>query len=178
MKEKNKTAGYQQVFVSNLVTEEDLLVTRQLPKVKDEVFSISFKGLYLSPTGEVQLGNLLPNRPIKLFTRTGCYRREIGYGRLSKGLIRTLEFEKLEIFEYQEANRSDRSFRTMMLHIVLCLRELQLAHRIVMLSARNMSYNAKLTVDFEVYLPKSKVFMEISSLSNCGDFQCRRSGLR
>lgn len=168
-----------EIKVTNLVTEDELTVTGQLPLFKkDELFETNRKGFYLSPTGEVQLGNLIIDNkklPNRLFTLSNCFRQETNYGKFSQGLIRTIEFEKIEIFSYSENDRSKYEHRFMMLWVFNILKNIfKLPIRIIRLAANDTGYSSTVTYDFEVYLPVTKIWMEISSVSNCKDYQILR----
>ena len=171
--------GFDDVYCPGLIKAKHLISTGQFPKFKDEVVGLSWSiGMYLSPTGEVQLGNLHVNSERMLTTLTRCYRPEVPYGRASRGLIRNVEFEKRELFVYSLPYKSWSYFRLMLLMIGNLLDKFKLTYRAITLSANEMAFQASSTVDFEVLLHSEKRWLEVSSCSNCTDFQSKRIPLR
>lgn len=176
---KRHLRTFKVTFVScpEIVTDKMLTVTGQFPKFRKEVFQISER-YFLSPTGEVQLGNLRVEAPVLLATLSKCYRREKGYGKSHKGLIRNLEFEKLELFGYSDPSQSWERFFLALLIVTSAVRKMGFTYRIVELPIEEISFAAAKTLDIEVWLPVSRTWMEISSISNCLDYQSRRGQLR
>jgi seryl-tRNA synthetase len=178
--------GYREVSTPALVAPEILRGTGQLPKFADDLFRLERDDLYLIPTAEVTLTNLLAGEivdeaalPIKLTALTPCFRREAGSaGRDTRGLIRQHQFQKVELVRFETAERSERALEELVEDATRVLRELDLPWRAMRLCGGDLGFGAQKTVDLEVWLPSQKTYREISSCSNCGDFQARRAQIR
>jgi len=180
--------GYTEVIPPYLVTAETLTGTGQLPKFEGDLFKTSAgdRDLYLIPTAEVPLTNLhkdeileaasLPKRYVAF---TPCFRSEAGsYGKDVRGLVRQHQFHKVELVELTTQESSMDELERMTADAEEVLKRLGLAYRVVVLSTGDMGFSAAKTYDIEVWLPGQQAYREISSCSNCTDFQARRAGLR
>jgi seryl-tRNA synthetase len=180
--------GYREVLPPYLVTGETLTGTGQLPKFESDLFKTAAgeRELYLIPTAEVPLtclhrdemleADTLPRRYVAL---TPCFRSEAGsYGKDVRGLIRQHQFHKVELVKLTTPESSAAELESMVADAEEVLRRLGLAYRVVLLSTGDMGFAAARTYDIEVWLPGQEAYREISSCSNCGDFQARRASLR
>lgn len=177
--------GYTEMYVPYMVNADSLKGTGQLPKFEEDLFKVS-DGYYMIPTSEVPLTNtvrdtiLFPNDlPMKLTAHTPCFRSEAGSaGRDTRGLIRQHQFEKVEMVQIVRADTSMQALEEMTAQAESILQALELPYRVVMLCTGDMGFGAVKTYDIEVWLPSQDAYREISSCSNCGDFQARRMGAR
>ncbi|MDQ1340652.1 MAG: seryl-tRNA synthetase [Campylobacterota bacterium] len=182
----NSSRGFKEVCVPAITNSESLLGTGQLPKFEEDLFKIDDDNLYLIPTSEVQLTNLFRDEivdaeelPIKLTSHTPCFRKEAGSaGRDTRGMIRQHQFEKVELVSITHPQKSDEVFEEMVDTASDLLTSLGLPHRLVNLCGGDLGFGAAKTVDIEVWLPSSKRYREISSVSNVRDFQARRAMIR
>ncbi|MFF4324324.1 serine--tRNA ligase [Streptomyces sp. NPDC001568] len=180
--------GYVEHGVPHLVNRESMTGTGQLPKFADDLFATDAadRELLLIPTAEVPLVNLYRGEtlqdgelPLALTAFTPCYRAEAGsYGRDTRGLVRLHQFEKVELVRICRPDRSQEELELLVGHAESALRRLGLAHRVVELRAGDLGFAARRTYDIEVWLPGQGTYREISSCSDCGDFQGRRAGIR
>lgn len=179
--------GYQEVYVPYLVNSGALMGTGQLPKFADDLFSMAGDPpLRLIPTAEVPLTNLVARQiipeeslPIKMVAHTPCFRSEAGsHGRDVRGLIRQHQFDKVELVWVVRPEDSDAALEQLRGHAEAVLQALELPYRVVMLSSGDMGFAAACTYDIEVWLPGQEAYREISSCSNCTDFQARRMQAR
>lgn len=177
--------SYTEMYVPYMVNADSLKGTGQLPKFEEDLFKVS-DGYYMIPTSEVPLTNtvrdtiLSPNDlPMKLTAHTPCFRSEAGSaGRDTRGLIRQHQFEKVEMVQIVRADTSMQALEEMTAQAESILQALELPYRVVMLCTGDMGFGAVKTYDIEVWLPSQDAYREISSCSNCGDFQARRMGAR
>ncbi len=184
--------GYTEVAPPYLVKDSAMRGTGQLPKFADDAFRIARQGderaydLYLIPTAEVPLTNLHGEEilegdrlPVAYTAHTPCFRSEAGsYGKDVRGLIRQHQFDKVELVRLATPETSDAELEKMTRHAATVLERLELHHRIVALCAGDIGFSAQKTYDLEVWLPGQDAYREISSCSNCGDFQARRAQIR
>jgi seryl-tRNA synthetase len=180
--------GYREVIPPYLVTAETLRGTGQLPKFEADLFKTSAgdRTLYLIPTAEVPLTNLhrdemLPAAalPIKYVACTPCFRSEAGsYGKDVRGLIRQHQFHKVELVKLAAPEHSMDELESMVSDAEEVLKRLELPYRVILLSTGDMGFSSAKTYDIEVWLPGQDSYREISSCSNCADFQARRANLR
>ncbi|MFJ6216724.1 serine--tRNA ligase [Streptomyces sp. NPDC092296] len=180
--------GYVEHSVPFLVTRKTMTGTGQLPKFEEDLFAtgVADRELFLIPTAEVPLTNLYadeiipPNElPIALTAQTPCFRSEAGsYGRDTRGLIRQHQFAKVEMVRICSPEDARAQMELMVGHAEACLKELDLAYRVVTLAAGDTGFSARLTYDIEVWLPSQSTYREISSVSDFGTFQGRRAGIR
>lgn len=186
MVKHNSKHGFEVTLPPALVNDETLTVSGNFPKFKDDVFAVSQDGLYLIPTSEVALANLYRDQilaidqlPIRLTSWTSCFRREAGnYGRNERGLIRIHQFEKVELFSICEPEKSGQELEMMVNCAEEILKALGLHYRVSLLAAQDCSFQSSKTYDIEVWLPGQKQYYEVSSASNCSDFQARRGKIR
>lgn len=172
---------YTEVSAPHIVKEETLIGTGQLPKFKDDLFKVG-NGKWLIPTAEVTLTNFFKGRilnkkelPIRLVSQSCCYRAEAGSaGQDTKGMIRLHEFKKVELVSIVEKNKSEEELERLLKSASKVLDLLELPYRVVKLSTGDMGFSASKTFDIEVWVPSQKKYREISSCSNCRDFQARR----
>jgi seryl-tRNA synthetase len=177
--------GYQEVAPPLLVRDEAVFGTGQLPKFSEDLFKTT-DGRWLIPTAEVSLTNLVreqilsePDLPIRFAALTQCFRSEAGAaGRDTRGLIRQHQFEKVELVAICRPEESDAEHERMTRAAEGVLEALELPYRRMLLCAGDMGFTARKTFDLEVWLPGQATYREISSCSNCGDFQARRMDAR
>jgi seryl-tRNA synthetase len=182
-----KEHGYTEVYVPYLVNGDSLLGTGQLPKFEADLFRISGENpYYLIPTAEVPVTNLVrglivepDDMPRRWVAHTPCFRSEAGsYGKDVRGLIRQHQFQKVELVHLSAPETSFDELELMTANAGRVLERLGLAYRVVCLSTGDMGFSSTKTYDLEVWLPGQNAYREISSCSNCGDFQARRADLR
>jgi seryl-tRNA synthetase len=177
--------GYQEVYVPYMVNAESLRGTGQLPKFEADLFKLQGdSGYYLIPTAEVPITNLYRNtivepteleKGLRFTCHTPCFRSEAGsYGRDTRGMIRQHQFEKVELVQLVRPSESDAALDALCGHAETILQKLQLPYRKVLLCGGDLGFSARKTYDLEVWLPGQSAYREISSCSNCGDFQARR----
>jgi seryl-tRNA synthetase len=185
MLDRQTAAGFTEVIPPLLVRDEAVFGTGQLPKFADDLFRTT-DGRWLIPTAEVSLTNMVREQilaeaelPIRLTALTQCFRSEAGAaGRDTRGLIRQHQFEKVELVAIATPEQSDAVHAEMTRAAEAILEELGLAYRRVLLCTGDMGFTARKTFDLEVWLPGQSCYREISSISNCGDFQARRMNAR
>ncbi len=179
--------SYTETLPPFLVNRKSLFGTNQLPKFEEELFHIKDeRGFALIPTAEVPVTNyhaeeILDAKDLPKFyaAYTPCFRSEAGsYGRDTRGLIRQHQFEKVELVKLTLPENSEAEHEKLTENAERILQLLGLPYRTVVLSTGDMGFGAKKTYDIEVWLPSQKTYREISSCSNCGDFQARRMNLR
>ena len=178
--------GYTEVLPPALVNTSSLTGSGQLPKFAEESFKCADDDLWLTPTAEVPLtslhrGEIIPKHllPLKYVAYSPCFRREAGsYGRDTKGLIRLHQFNKVELYWFMDPEKSGAALDQITADAEAVLQELELPYRVVELCTGDLGFSAQKTYDLEVWLPGAKTYREISSCSNCGDFQARRSSIR
>lgn len=180
--------GFDMWMVPHLVKPDILFGSGQLPKFEKQLFKLDDKDypLYLIPTAEVALNGLHYDEifkeedlPKKYVSYTPCFRREAGAaGSQERGLIRTHQFNKVEMFAFTTPQHADQVFHEMMHSAEEILQTLNLHYRNMLLVTGDMSFAAAQTVDIEVYLPGQNRYYEVSSVSNCTDYQARRSQIR
>ncbi|HEV8238894.1 MAG TPA: serine--tRNA ligase [Thermoanaerobaculia bacterium] len=178
--------GYREVLPPFMVRGEALEGTGQLPKFGPDLFKIEGHDLYLVPTAEVPLTNLHRDEvldeaalPLRYTAYTPCFRAEAGsHGRDVRGLIRQHQFNKVELVQLTTPAQSYAALEELTGHAERVLQELGLPYRVVSLSTGDLGFAAAKTYDVEVWLPGQDAYREISSCSNCEDFQARRANLR
>ncbi|HLI16734.1 MAG TPA: serine--tRNA ligase [Rhodanobacteraceae bacterium] len=180
--------GYTECNVPLLVNPETMQGTGQLPKFEEDLFSttVGETKRYLIPTAEVSLTNLVRDSiveadalPMRLTAHTPCFRAEAGsYGKDVKGMIRQHQFEKVELVQIVEPSKSFEALEELTSHAEKVLWKLELPYRKMALCTGDMGFAAAKTYDLEVWLPSQNMYREISSCSNCTDFQARRMQAR
>ena len=177
--------GYTEYYTPYLVNGDSLLGTGQLPKFGDDLFVTQKnddESLYLIPTSEVSLTNTVRDEiidpkhlPIRMTAHTPCFRSEAGsYGKDTRGMIRQHQFDKVEMVQITKPELSYEALEEMLSHAENILKALDLPYRVMTLSSGDMGFGAAKTYDIEVWLPSQQQYREISSISNCEDFQARR----
>ena len=179
--------GYEETYVPYLVQSQALVGTGQLPKFEEDLFkTTSETPFYLIPTAEVPLTNLARDvifdadqLPLRFTAHTPCFRSEAGsYGQDTRGMIRQHQFEKVELVQLVAAGTSEQALEELTGHAETILQRLELPYRVVSLCSGDVGFGARKTYDIEVWLPGQDRYREISSCSNCGDFQSRRMQAR
>jgi seryl-tRNA synthetase len=179
--------GYMEVYLPYLVNAETMLGTGQLPKFGEDAFATTDDPpRYLVPTAEVPMTNLAAGRifdaeelPVRMTSQTPCFRREAGsHGKDTRGMIRQHQFEKVELVQIVRPESSFEALDELTGHAETILQKLELPYRTVVLSTGDMGFAACKTHDIEVWLPGQGAYREISSCSNCSDFQARRMQAR
>lgn len=177
--------GYEEIAPPVLVRDDALFGTGQLPKFAEDLFHTT-DGRWLIPTAEVSLTNMVREKilsdtelPLRLTALTQCFRSEAGSaGRDTRGFIRQHQFEKVELVSITTPEASDAEHERMTEAAEAVLDRLGLHFRRMLLCSGDMGFTARKTFDLEVWLPGQKAYREISSCSNCGDFQARRMNAR
>jgi seryl-tRNA synthetase len=177
--------GYMEIAPPLLVRDQAVYGTGQLPKFAEDLFRTT-DDRWLIPTAEVSLTNLAAGRllpedelPLRLTALTACFRSEAGAsGRDTKGIIRQHQFNKVELVSVTTPEQSAAEHERMVQCAESILKRLELPFRTVLLCSGDMGFTARKTYDLEVWLPSQKTYREISSCSNCGDFQARRMDAR
>ncbi|OFV80076.1 MAG: serine--tRNA ligase [Acidobacteria bacterium RBG_13_68_16] len=186
MLDLHRGTGYREVYVPFLVNSDALIGTGQLPKFGADLFHIEGTELYLVPTAEVPVTNLHRGEvleeaslPRRYCAYTPCFRAEAGsYGRDVRGLIRQHQFDKVELVHFATPETSYAELEVLTKAAESVLRRLGLPYRVVTLSTGDMGFAAAKTHDLEVWLPGQACYREISSCSNCEDFQARRADIK
>jgi seryl-tRNA synthetase len=185
MLDKAEGHGYTEHYLPMVANSQSLTSTGQLPKFSEDLFQLT-DDYYLIPTAEVPLTNLYRNQivdmnkfPLKLSAHTSCFRSEAGsYGRDTKGLIRQHQFEKVELVQICHPDHSFEALENLTSHAESVLKDLNLPYQVVELCTGDLGFSAAKTYDLEVWIPSQETFREISSCSNCTDFQARRAKIR
>lgn len=185
----NAKRGFELYSLPFIVNADTMQGTGQLPKFEEDLFKLESeeeRAFYLIPTAEVPLTNLYndeiiaaENLPIKMTAHTPCFRKEAGSaGRDTRGIIRQHQFHKVELVAITKPEESMAMLDEMVSCASDMLSELGLAHRLMALCSGDMGFSATKTIDLEVWIPSQNKYREISSVSNCGDFQARRAKIR
>ena len=178
--------GYTEILPPYMVSSACMLGTGQLPKFDEDMFRIEGHDFYLIPTAEVPLTNLFREEvieakelPIYLTAYTPCFRAEAGsHGRDTRGVIRQHQFNKVELVKIVTPQESYQELERMTADAEEVLQLLGLPYRVMLLSTGDMGFSAAKTYDIEVWMPSYNEYKEISSCSNCEDFQARRANIR
>ena len=189
MLDAHTAKGYVEILPPYLVGRAAMTGTGQLPKFEEDAFKTREASeqdeRFLIPTSEVPLTNLHRDEileaplPIRYTAWTPCFRREAGsYGKDTKGLIRQHQFHKVELVHFAEPDRSDQALEALTADAEAILQRLGLHYRVVQLCTGDLGFSAARTYDLEVWLPGQNAYREISSCSNCGDYQARRANIR
>ena len=177
--------GYTEIFPPILGNRETFTATGQLPKFEEDMYVCS-DDLLLAPTAEVPVTNIFRDEilseadlPIKFAAYTPCFRREAGsYGKDVRGIIRQHQFNKVEMVKFAHPDNSFDELEKMISNAEEVLKRLEIHHRVVLLSTGDLGFAAAKCYDLEVWMPASAEFREISSCSNCTDFQARTGNIR
>lgn len=186
MLKNNVAHGFQPILPPYVVNAKSLEAASNFPRFRDQVYEIVDHDLFLTPTAEVNLTNLyrdtilsLEQLPVRLTAWTSCFRREAGgYGAHERGLIRIHEFEKVELYSIVEPEKSEQELEYMRGCAEKILQTLGLHYRVSLLAAQDCSFASAKTYDLEVWMPGQNAYYEVSSCSNCTDFQARRAAIR
>lgn len=180
--------GFKEFWPPVIANRATLYGTGQLPKFEEDMFHVRSDGedMYLISTAEVALTNIHRDEtidgaklPLHYTAFTPCFREEAGSaGRDTRGIIRQHEFDKVEMVKFSRPETSDEELASMVAEAEWLLQELKLPYRIVNLCGGDLGFSARQTFDIEVWLPSYNAYKEISSCSNCGDFQARRANIR
>jgi len=178
--------GRELIIPPYLVNSHSMYSSGQFPKFRDQAYECKDDDLVLIPTSEVPLLNLLRDEilddkllPLRLASFTPCFRREAGtYGAGERGLVRVHQFHKVEIFSYTRPDESMDELDRMVKHAEGLVEALELPYRTSILATGDLAQQAAYTVDVEVWLPGQNAFSEVSSVSNCTDYQARRANIR
>jgi len=178
--------GYEEILPPFLVKSEIMLGTGQLPKFADDLYKCEGEDLWLIPTAEVPLTNLYSGEvieqkefPLKLTAYTPCFRREAGaYGKDIKGYIRQHQFDKVELVKIVKPKESYKELELLTNDAEEILKLLEIPYRIIELCSGDLGFSAAKTYDLEVWIPSQDKYREVSSCSNCTDFQARRANIR
>jgi seryl-tRNA synthetase len=178
--------GYREVTPPYLVRSEAMRGTGQLPKLADDAYQVEGDDLWLIPTAEVPLTNLHGDEilgpddvPRHFVGYTACFRREAGAaGRDTRGIIRIHQFDKVELVRLERPEDSQAALAELTTHAETVLQRLGLAYRVILLAAGDMAGSSSMTYDLEVFSPGVQRWLEVSSCSNCTDYQARRAKIR
>ncbi len=178
--------GYTEVYAPYLVNADSMRGTGQFPKFEDDQFAVTADGLYLIPTAEVPVTNIVRGEilagadlPLKFVCHTPCFRREAGsYGKDTRGMIRQHQFDKVELVQIIHPEKSYEGLEALTGHAENILKKLGLPYRVMTLCTGDMGFSAAKTYDIEVWLPGQDAYREISSCSNFEAFQARRMHAR
>ena len=178
--------GYQENIPPFMVNRNTMTGTGQLPKFEEDLFHVDGSDYFLIPTAEVPLTNIYAgeilsaeNMPLYMTAYTPCFREEAGsYGKDVRGLIRLHQFNKVELVKYSLPEDSDKELDKLTANAEEVLKRLDLPYRVVDLCSGDIGFSAARTFDLEVWLPGQNTYREISSCSNCRDFQARRANIR
>jgi seryl-tRNA synthetase len=182
----NKEHGFSPILPPYLVNYAALEAASNFPRFIDAVYAIPEDNLYLTPTAEVNLTNRYKEHifeaqelPVRMTAWTSCFRKEAGgYGSTERGLIRIHQFEKVELYSITTPQESKDEHERMLACAEGILQKLGLHYRISLLAGQDTSFAAAKTYDIEVWMPGQKMYYEVSSVSNCTDFQARRAAIR
>jgi seryl-tRNA synthetase len=178
--------GYKEWWPPILANEQTLTGTGQLPKFEDDLFKTVGEGLYLIPTAEVVLTNIhrdevleAADLPLRYTAYTPCFREEAGSaGRDTRGMIRVHQFDKVELVKFASPETSMDELEGMVVDASYMLELLDLPYRVITLCTGDLGFGSALTYDIEVWMPSYEGYKEISSCSNCSDFQARRASIK
>ena len=186
MLDTHAEAGFDEIYPPYLVNGKSMVASGQLPKFKDENYKCADDDLHLIPTSEVPLTNMHRDEtcdesvlPYKYVSYSACFRREAGtYGKDMKGLIRVHQFDKVELFKFTTPETSFTELESLTLQAEEILKRLKIPYRVIHLCTGDMGFASAKTYDIEVWMPGLNCYKEISSCSNCTDFQARRAGIK
>ena len=178
--------GYTEVFPPFLINRAAMIGTGQLPKFEEDMYRLRDEDLYLAPTAEVPVANIHREEilredqlPIQYCAYTPCFRREAGAaGKETRGMIRVHQFDKVEMIKFVKPETSYDELDKMVANAETVLQRLGLHYRVVLLCTGDMGFASTKTYDIEVWAPGQKAYLEVSSCSNCEDFQARRANIR
>jgi seryl-tRNA synthetase len=178
--------GYTEVFPPFLINRNAMIGTGQLPKFEEDMYRLRDEEMYLAPTAEVPVTNIHRDEilreeqlPIYYCAYTPCFRREAGAaGKQTRGMIRVHQFDKVEMIKFVKPENSYEELEKMLTNAERVLQVLGLHYRVVLLCTGDMGFASAKTYDIEVWAPGQNAYLEVSSCSNCEDFQARRANIR
>ncbi len=178
--------GYRELYVPFAVNRDSARGTGQLPKLEEDMYLIEKDDLFLIPTSEVPITNMHRNEilngkdfPVKYTAFSACFRREAGaYGADTRGLLRVHQFNKVELVQIVEPDKSEETHQAILEHALAILERLKIRYRISDLCCGELSFGAARCFDIEIWAPGTQSWLEVSSVSNYRDFQARRMNLR
>lgn len=182
----HRAGGYRELYLPFVVREEVLFGAGQLPKFRDNIYKDDDDDMWLVPTAEIPLtgfhgGEIVEadNLPLSYTAYTPCFRREkMSHGRDVRGIKRGHQFDKVELYKLTRPEDSAAALEEMRAHVSRLCDALGLHYRVVQLCSADIGFGSQITYDFEAWAPGCQEWLEISSVSNCGDFQARRANLR
>lgn len=182
----NEKNGFRVLHIPQVANYETIKNAGNLPRFTDELFFIANMDLILIPTAEVVLASYCQDRiyqydqlPVRITSWTRCYRKEVGgYGANERGLIRIHEFEKIELFSFTSEDRSQQELEYMVKLVEGLLQLFNIHYKVMLLASQDCSFSSAKTYDIEIWLPGQNQYKEVSSISNCTDFQARRSNTK
>ena len=186
MLDEHAKEGYTEMLPPYIVNAQTMYGTGQFPKFKEDVYQVNGEDMTLIPTAEVPLTNYyrdevipMEKLPVYFTALTPCFRSEAGSaGRDTRGLIRMHQFNKVEMVKFAKPEESDEELESMTAEAEYLLQQLGLPYRVISLCTGDLGFSARQTYDVEVWLPSYNAYKEISSCSNCGDFQARRANIK
>ena len=178
--------GYTEVFPPFLINRRAMTGTGQLPKFEEDMYRFPEDDLFLDPTAEVPVTNIYADEildgsklPIYLTAYTACFRREAGAaGKDTRGLLRVHQFDKVELAKFTKPEESYDELEKLTANAEVVLRRLAVPYRVVLLCTADLGFSSAKTYDLEAYSPGVGQWLELSSCSNCEDFQARRANIR
>ncbi len=181
-----KKHGYTEVYAPCMVTKECMICSGNLPKFSENLYFDAEDDLWLIPTAEVPLTSLHHNEilqiedlPLRYVALTPCFRREkMAWGRDTRGIKRVHQFNKVELYKVVEPQTSEEELDQLVQDAEEICQKLDIPYRVVELCAPELGFSSQKTYDIEMWAPGSDEWLEVSSCSNCGDFQARRSNIR
>lgn len=177
-----KNHGYTEIYSPLIVNEKSMFNSGHFPKFINDQFNLNNTNLWLIPTSEVILTNIVNNKlinqtelPLKFVSKSSCFRKEKGnYGKKVKGLIRQHQFEKVELVQITEPKKSYNALEEILYHAEKILQNFKLPYRTILLCSNDTGFTSSKTYDIEVWYPKRKAYIEVSSCSNTESFQSFR----
>lgn len=181
-----KNNGFEYMLFPLMGNSDSLTASGNLPKFADELYKISEEDLFMIPTAESPITNLyrdeiIPAKflPVRIVSYSPCFRREAGsYGKLTKGLLRMHQFNKVETYSICTPDQTLEEFENLIKNAKEVLESLDLHYRIANLPSCDLASQSSQTYDLEIWLPFTKQYIEVSSASNCADYQGRRANIR
>ena len=182
----HRDGGYRELYLPFVVREKVLYGAGQLPKFRDNIYKDGNEDVWLVPTAEIPLTGFHADEvieadalPLSYTAYTPCFRREkMSHGRDVRGIKRGHQFDKVELYKLTRPEDSEAALEQMRVHVSRLCEALGLHYRVLQLCSADIGFGSQITYDFEAWAPGCKEWLEISSVSNCGDFQARRSNLR
>ncbi len=184
--DSHHASGYEECYVPAMVREEAMRASGQLPKFRDNLYRDDEEDYWFVPTAEVPLTNLHADQildaealPLRYAAHTPCFRREkTSAGRDVRGIKRVHQFEKVEMYQFTAPEDSGDALAEMLAQAESLLQQLGLHHRVLQICSGDLGFNAAVSYDLEVWAPGAREWLEVSSVSNCTDFQARRANVR